>query len=190
MSARALRWRALMLGLVMLVGGPPCAAEAAAWTQEIEMAAARAGLAPELVRAVMMAESAGDPAAVSAAGARGLMQIMPGTWRMLQARLGLGPDPFHPADNLLAGAVYLRELRDRFGAPGFLAAYNAGPARYASHLANGRPLPPETRAYLVKLGPIASRGAELFRPWTHAPLFPAIAPPASAAAVVPAETME
>jgi soluble lytic murein transglycosylase-like protein len=75
----------------------------------------------------------------------GLMQIMPETWATLRLRYGLGADPFDPHDNILAGAAYLRELHDRYGSPGFLAAYNAGPARYEDHLATGQPLPAETR---------------------------------------------
>ena len=71
----------------------------------------------------------------------GLMQIMPRTWAELRARYGLGADPYDPHDNILAGAAYIRELHDRYGAPGFLAAYNAGPGRYERHLATGRPLP-------------------------------------------------
>ena len=118
--------------------------------RHIEAAAARFALPGELVRAVIAAESDGRPDAVSSAGAMGLMQLMPGTWAMLRARLGLGPDPFDPADNILAGAAYLRELLDRYGDPGFLAAYNAGPGRYEESLA-GRPLPAETRAYVARI---------------------------------------
>lgn len=68
-------------------------------------------------------------------------------------RYDLGNDPYDPHDNILAGTAYLRELRDRYGAPGLFAAYNAGPARYDERLA-GRPLPVETEAYLRKLAPV------------------------------------
>ena len=68
------------------------------------------------------------------------MQIMPETWNELRSRFHLGADPFDPHDNIIAGAAYLRELRDRFGERGSLAAYNAGPGRYEDHLQ-----PPETR---------------------------------------------
>ena len=84
----------------------------------------------------------------------GLMQIMPKTWTELRARHGLGADPYDPRDNILAGAAYIRELYDRYGAPGFLAAYNAGPGRYERHLATGRPLPAETQAYVATLAPM------------------------------------
>jgi hypothetical protein len=80
------------------------------------------------------------------------MQVMPETWADLRLRYDLGNDPYDPHDNILAGTAYLRELRDQYGSPGFLAAYNAGPARYEEHL-TGRPLPAETQAYLQKLVP-------------------------------------
>ena len=82
------------------------------------------------------------------------MQIMPKTWAELRARYGLGADPYDISDNILAGAGYIRELSDRYGAPGFLAAYNAGPGRYERHLKTGRPLPAETQAYVATLAPM------------------------------------
>ena len=84
----------------------------------------------------------------------GLMQIMPGTWAELRSRYHLGVDPYDPHDNIVAGAAYIRELHDRYGEPGFLAAYNAGPGRYERHLATGRPLPDETQVYVATLAPI------------------------------------
>src|SRR5450755_2738989 len=90
-------------------------------------------------------------------GAMGLMQIMPGTWTELRSRYRLGVDPYDVRDNILAGAAYIRELSDRYGAPGFLAAYNAGPGRYERHLATGRPLPDETQAYVATLAPMITR---------------------------------
>ncbi|BCM21067.1 lytic transglycosylase domain-containing protein [Mesorhizobium sp. J8] len=113
---------------------------------------------PQLwIRAVMHLESARDPRAVSRKGAMGLMQIMPETWAELRLRHQLGRDPYDPHDNILAGAAYLRELYDRYGSPGFLAAYNAGPGRYEASL-RGRPLPAETRAYVAKLRPLSGGG--------------------------------
>ena len=64
------------------------------------------------------------------------------------------PIPTTPVTISLAGAAYIRELYDRYGAPGFLAAYNAGPGRYERHLATGRPLPDETQAYVATLAPM------------------------------------
>ena len=82
----------------------------------------------------------------------GLMQLMPETWVELRDRYGLGLDAYNPHDNILAGTAYLRALYERYGYPGLFAAYNAGPARFDDHLVSGRPLPPETRAYLATLG--------------------------------------
>jgi soluble lytic murein transglycosylase-like protein len=130
--------------------------------------------------AVMRVESAGDVGAISRAGAMGLMQIMPGTWAELRVRYRLGRNPYDPRDNVIAGTAYLRELHDRYGNPtAMLAAYNAGPGRYDEHLATGRPLPRETRAYLAMLTPmvggapgrIASSPPADELAWTHAPLF-------------------
>ena len=106
------------------------------------------------IRAVMRVESGEKSRARSRKGAIGLMQIMPRTWADLRGRYGLGTDPCDPRDNILAGAAYIHELYDRYGAPGFLAAYNAGPGRYERHLATGRPLPDETQAYVATLTPM------------------------------------
>jgi membrane-bound lytic murein transglycosylase B len=145
----------------------------------VDEAAQRSGIPASWIRAVMQAESGGDARAVSPKGAMGLMQIMPETWATLRLRYGLGADPFDPHDNIIAGAAYLRELHDRYGSPGFLAAYNAGPARYENHVATGQPLPAETRAYVALLAPMVSDGVisdaavlpVAARSWTEAPLF-------------------
>lgn len=112
-------------------------------------ASQRFALPASSIRAVMLAESGGDVRALSPKGAMGLMQIMPATWAELRQQYGLGADPYDPRDNITAGAAYLRELQDRFGEHGFLAAYNAGPGRYEDHLATGRPLPSETLSYMA-----------------------------------------
>jgi len=117
-------------------------------------ASLRFGVPEHWIRAVMRVESAGDIRARSRKGAMGLTQIMPETWIELRARYNLGADPYDPHDNILAGAAYLREMHDRYGAPGFLAAYNAGPGRYERHLATGRPLPDETQTYVATLAPM------------------------------------
>jgi len=123
------------------------------YADHIAEASQRFGIPERWIRAVMQVESAGRVTAVSSAGAMGLMQIMPGTWTELRLRHRLGNDPFEPRDNILGGTAYLREMYDLFGAPGFLAAYNAGPSRYAEHLATGRALPRETPAYVAMLAP-------------------------------------
>jgi hypothetical protein len=114
-------------------------------------ASRRFAVPEEWIRAVMHIESSGKLRARSQKGAIGLMQIMPKTWADLRARYGLGSDPYDPRDNILAGAAYIRELHDRYGSPGFLAAYNAGPSRYEKHLVTGRPLPDETQVYVATL---------------------------------------
>lgn len=148
-------------------------------TDFVTEAAQRFAIPASWIRAVMRAESLGDVRALSPKGAMGLMQIMPETWTMLRLRYGLGADPYDPHDNIAAGAAYLRELHDRYGAPGFLAAYNAGPGRYENHLATGRPLPPETLSYMAAVASLigvrtdgGTNVATAMPPtWSAAPLF-------------------
>jgi soluble lytic murein transglycosylase-like protein len=115
----------------------------------IDEASGRFAVPARWIRAVMQVESGGDERAISSRGAMGVMQLMPGTWVELSARYELGLDPFDPQDNILAGSAYLKEMHDRFGSAGFLAAFHAGPARYEEHLATGQSLPPETTAYVA-----------------------------------------
>ena len=112
------------------------------------------GIPEHWIYAVIRVESAGRVRSVSTAGAMGLMQLMPGTWARQRARFSLGQDPFDPRDNILAGTSYLREMYDRYGAQGFLAAYNAGPGRYEDWLAGRRSLPLETRRYVARIAPL------------------------------------
>lgn len=107
------------------------------------------------------------------------MQLMPSTWEELRVELGLGDDPYAIGDNVMAGTAYLRQLHDRFGGEGFLAAYNAGPGRYKEHLLNGRPLPAESLDYVERVMeligracPLASLHGDGLQPqWRQAPLF-------------------
>ncbi|WP_420873461.1 lytic transglycosylase domain-containing protein [Novosphingobium resinovorum] len=127
----------------------------APWQPMIDEASHRFGIPVEWIERVMLAESAGQTVQAgrpsrSVKGAIGLMQLMPGTWHEIRARLDLGHDPDDPRDNILAGTFYLRMLHERFGYPGLFAAYNAGPARYERYLA-GTPLPVETIAYLGRV---------------------------------------
>jgi hypothetical protein len=135
------------------------------------------------IRAVMRVESAGAPRATSIAGAMGLMQVMPATWRTLARRHALGTDPYDPRANVLAGTAYLRDMLDRYGQQGFLAAYNAGPGRYEAYLFDGRALPAETRAYVARISAMIGIGAAwkasssplalqpARAPWTRSALF-------------------
>lgn len=147
----------------------------------IAEASLRFGIPEHWIRAVLRVESAGDVRAISSAGAMGLMQVMPDTWADLRSRHGLGRDPYDPRDNILTGTAYLREMWDRYGnVAAMLAAYNAGPGRYDEHLATGRILPAETRAYVATLAPVLGHTAEPDVPtivpppppdWREAPLF-------------------
>lgn len=147
---------------------------------EVPVAARAFGLSETVVAAVLGVESGGRERAVSRAGAMGCMQLMPGTWAEMRTRFALGSDPFDVRDNMLAGTAYLRQLHDRYGWPGALAAYNAGPGRYDLYRSAGVPLPPETRGYLARLAAVrhdrdGSGGHFLNAPnsveWTQAPLF-------------------
>jgi len=160
----------------------PEASDMSSYATFVGEAAHRFGLPEAWLWAIIQAESHGDPSAVSPAGAMGVMQIMPETWRFERARLGLGSDPFDGRDNILAGADYLRAMQLRYGAVGMLAAYNAGPGRYEDFRQRGRPLPTETLAYVRRLAPVVTGGAIVDGPmitppdplaWTHAPLFAA-----------------
>ena len=102
---------------------------------------------PNLVRAVIQAESAFNPRAVSVKGAMGLMQLMPATARSYNVF-----DAFDPSENIRAGVAYLKSLlvkyRDNLELA--LAAYNAGPGAVAKY---GEAVPPyrETKNYVKKI---------------------------------------
>ena len=137
------------------VPGPP----SDPWGPYVEAAAARFGLPQAWIRAVMRQESGGRQTGAdglpitSAAGAMGLMQVMPGTYAILRRKYGLGADPFEPRDNIMAGTAYLKEMHAQFGAPAFLAAYNAGPERVRAYLQGSSWLPDETVNYVASIGP-------------------------------------
>jgi hypothetical protein len=134
------------------------------WGPYIREAAQRYAVPEQWVRAVMHQESDGQEQAVSPVGAMGLMQVMPDTYEGLRMRYGLGGDPYDPHNNILAGTAYIREMYDRFGAPGFLAAYNAGPNRVDSYLAGAAVLPDETVNYLAAITPNLGNSVPLSGP--------------------------
>jgi len=112
----------------------------------IKKVARAEGLDADLLRAVVEAESNYDAEAISAKGALGLMQLMPETAR------GMGvTDPFHPVENLEAGARHLRRLIEKYGGQLGLAlsAYNAGEKTVDSY--KGIPPFSETRDYVEKV---------------------------------------
>jgi soluble lytic murein transglycosylase-like protein len=145
----------------------------------VEEASDRFALPARWIRAVIQVESGGDEHSISPRGAMGLMQLMPGTWVELSVRYGLGLDPYDPRDNILAATAYLKEMHDRFGSAGFLAAYHAGPSRYQQHLVTGQQLPSETTAYVAAVTPLldneqgehAAVDGRRALPWREAPLF-------------------
>lgn len=122
----------------------------ARWDAEISEASRRFRVPKPWIRAVMRQESGGrtmmaeGQPIMSRAGAIGLMQVMPDTYSEMAAEHRLGPDPFNPRDNIMAGAAYLRWLHRKYGNPKMFAAYNAGPGR----VEKGGKLPAETRAYV------------------------------------------
>lgn len=150
----ALKWP-----IAILLASVPGVADAESmkdWRPYIAEAAQRFAIPENWIERVIRAESGGRTSLNgspirSRAGAIGLMQLMPTTWAEMRENYVLGPDPDDPRDNILAGTAYLRLLYDRFGYPGLFAAYNAGPGRYAEHIARGRALPGETIAYSARV---------------------------------------
>jgi soluble lytic murein transglycosylase-like protein len=112
----------------------------------IRNASRRYGVDEGLIKAVIRQESNFNPTAVSHAGARGLMQLMPGT----AAGLGV-KDSFNPEQNIMAGTRFLKDMLDRYrgDVDSALAAYNWGPGNLDR--SRGAFLPRETREYLVKV---------------------------------------
>ncbi|AQS88875.1 lytic transglycosylase domain-containing protein [Neoasaia chiangmaiensis] len=128
------------------------------WGPYIREAASRFSIPHQWIRAVIQQESGGHQylngqPTTSDAGAMGLMQLMPETYADMQAQFSLGSDPYEPHDNIMAGTGYLRILYQKYGAPGFLAAYNAGPRRLDDYLETGRELPNETINYIASVTP-------------------------------------
>ena len=125
----------------------PLSTRATLYNDLIEEHATRNVVSPDLVRAVIQAESAFNPRAVSPKGAMGLMQLMPAT----AAEHGV-LDPFNPAENIRAGVRYLKHLLDSYEGRVelALAAYNAGPGAVKKY---GGKVPPyrETQNYVARI---------------------------------------
>lgn len=124
---------------------------------EINAAARRFNLDPSLVAAVAFAESGFNPRAVSPQGARGVMQVMPATFRDALPSSGCprsddDPCVYDPRTNLAAGSAHLRALLRRFDGDVVmaLAAYNAGGRPVERH--RGMPPYPETRHFVERVG--------------------------------------
>jgi len=150
----------------------------------ISSAAAQYGLDPGFVTAVAQAESGLNPNAVSAAGAKGIMQLMDAT----AAMLGVS-NPFDPVQNINAGVRYLAQLLNQFAgdAAKALAAYNWGPGNVnkavqqwgADWLAHA---PQETQAYVQKLTGVTASAAN------SGPAVPAGVSPDASALTIDAAT--
>jgi soluble lytic murein transglycosylase-like protein len=115
---------------------------------QIQSAASYFKVPDRLLAAVVLNESGGDPHAVSKTGAQGLTQLEPETAK------GLGvTDAFDPLQSLGGGALYLKQMIDRYhgNVVEAVAAYNAGPDRIDNYLAGKASLPDETRAYVQRV---------------------------------------
>jgi soluble lytic murein transglycosylase-like protein len=138
---------------------PPRTGEA--YRHLILQAAERYALAPELVASVIAVESNFEPRAVSPQGARGLMQLMPGTAKLLGVQ-----DVFDVGQNIAGGVRHLRGLLDRYNGDVALAlaAYNAGAEAVARH--GGIPPFAETQAYVARILQLVERADARVDPLT------------------------
>jgi hypothetical protein len=147
------------------------------WAPVIGAASERFDVPARWIRAVVQMESGGRTMSgahrpiTSRAGAMGVMQLMPGTYRQMSAQYRLGANPYDPHDNIFAGTAYLHWLFHKYGYPAMFAAYNDGPGHLDERLMRGKLLPDETRSYVRKIvttlgqtGPSSDRVARFTRP--------------------------
>jgi soluble lytic murein transglycosylase-like protein len=122
------------------------------FSDAVSQAAKKYQIDPALIRALMHAESAFNPNAVSHKGAQGLMQLMPGTAKELGVQ-----DALIPSQNIAGGAKYIAQLLKRFNGNIQLAtaAYNAGPGAVKKY--NGVPPYKETEVYVERVGILHKR---------------------------------
>ncbi|MDB4224065.1 lytic transglycosylase domain-containing protein [Granulosicoccus sp.] len=134
-------------------------AKGRALNTEFEEVAIKFSVDPALLKAVARAESCFDPSAVSSAGAKGLMQLMPTTAKAMGVRNILDPQ-----QNLLGGAQYLAAMLARYSSDTHLAlaAYNAGPGNVDKY--NGVPPFNETRRYITAVKKFRQDYAPQFKP--------------------------
>lgn len=125
------------------------------WDPYIKEASQRFSIPEKWIRTIISIESGGHTTwfgkpITSNAGAMGVMQLEPDTYKEISARHGLGANPYNVRDNILAGTAYLSELYNKYGYPRLFAAYNAGPGVLEQHIARGIRLPAETVNYIRK----------------------------------------
>lgn len=123
------------------------------WNPYIKEASQRYSIPEKWIRTIISIESGGRTMLfgrpiTSGAGAMGVMQLEPDTYKEVSARNGLGTNPYDVRDNILAGTAYLRELYNKYGYPRLFEAYNAGPGILEQHIARGIRLPAETVNYV------------------------------------------
>jgi len=116
------------------------------WEPYIEKYSAAYDIDPDLVRAIIFAESKGDPYTISRNGAVGLMQIMPVTSEFM----GID-DPLDPEQNIKAGTGYIAWLIKYFGESHVLWAWNAGPTKMSQHT-----MPRETKQFILTVMSVRS----------------------------------
>lgn len=128
------------------------------WDPQVNALSAKYGIDPNFVWRIMQQESGGRQFGkdglplTSSAGAIGPMQVMPGTFADMARRYGIKGGITDPDANIEAGVAYLSEQLKRFGnEPTAAAAYNAGPERVKDNIADGRPLPSETKKYIASI---------------------------------------
>ncbi len=154
--------RSFIAAVALIATAPAQADSVDPWRGFISEASLRFGIPESWIIRVIRAESGGQTLLngrpiTSPAGAMGLMQLMPGTWKPLRDSLNLSNNPHDPHDNITAGTAYLRMMYDQFGYPGLFGAYNAGPGRYAAYLRGKSRLPAETIAYMASVGAARSQ---------------------------------
>lgn len=115
--------------------------------RHIAEAARDFGIDENTIRSMIRVESGGKANAVSSANAKGLMQLLPGTFADMQRKYGIEGDIFDERSNIRAGTAYLRDMREKFGTDGMFKAYNWGPGKYGEYLAGKRAIPKEVESY-------------------------------------------
>jgi soluble lytic murein transglycosylase-like protein len=159
---RSFNRRAICIGLCALRVTASYACDVRLWSGQIQEAADRFHVNRELISAVIQVESNScerldGKFATSAAGAMGLMQVMPSTWNKYRERLHLGTNPYDPLDNILAGSAYLHDLVQQFGMLDGLAGYFAGPSSVMNANNNDVLASPATLRYVHDVLAILSR---------------------------------